>query len=211
MLIDKLVVGALGANCYIIADDKVEESPAIIVDPGGEVDRIIAKIQSHALNVKYIILTHGHGDHIGAVEQLRKMTSAEVLIHHLDEPMLYDPHLNLSDTYSGPEITFHPDKTIGDDSTLSIGNIKITIIHTPGHTKGGICLYIESEKVLITGDTLFYGSIGRTDLPGGNHKDIIQSILVKLMKLPDDVVVYPGHGSSTNIKFERNKNPFLQG
>ena len=207
MILERLAVGSYAANCYIIADQDTKE--AIVVDPGGEADRIYKKIESKMLDVKYIVLTHGHGDHIGAVEQLKKLTSAKVLIHHDDGELLEDASMNLTINMNGPDVAFKADETIGDDTKLTIGKHTCEVIHTPGHTKGGICLYFKASKILFSGDTLCYGSIGRTDLYGGNHKQMISAIKDKLLVLEDDVTVYPGHGASTTIGFERKKNPFL--
>ena len=209
MLLEKLAVGAYAANCFIIGDE--ESRVGIVIDPGGEAERIFKKTESMALKIETIILTHGHGDHIGAIETLKKLTGAVVLCHHEEAEMLLEPSLNLTQNMNGPAVSVKVDKTIGDGDVVSFGKYKIKILHTPGHTTGGICLLLDREKVLFSGDTLFYGSIGRSDLPGGSHRQLISSILNKLMALDDAVTVYPGHGASTTIGFERRKNPFLQG
>lgn len=209
MLFEKVTVGSYATNCYILADEETKE--AIVVDPGSEPDRILSKIEKNDLKVKHIVLTHAHGDHIGAIKEIKAATGAEILLHHDEAYMLENASKNFSKAIQGKEVSILADKTIGEGDKLTIGNIKIEVIHTPGHTFGGICLYVPTEKILITGDTLFYGSVGRSDLEGGNHKQLIQGIIEKIMKLDDSVTVYPGHGSTTSIGFERRKNPFIQG
>ena len=209
MLIDRISVGAYAANCYILADE--ETLDAVVIDPGAESARILERIQNKKLNVSTIILTHGHGDHIGGVAALKEKTGAKVVIHHDDAEMLGDATQNLTAGMSGPRVTVEADKTIDERDEIVFGKHHIKILHTPGHTTGGICLYLPEEKVVFTGDTLFYGSVGRTDLGKGNHRQLIKSIIEKLMTLNDEVIVYPGHGASTSIGFERRKNPFIQG
>lgn len=209
MLLEKLAVGSYAANCYILADEISKE--AIVVDPGAEPDRILSKLKKHDFKTVAIVLTHAHGDHIGAVPELKKATGADVILHHDEAYMLKDASKNLSAGIHGKPVEIKADRTIGDGDVLKVGSIEIKILHTPGHTFGGICLYVPAEKVLITGDTLFYGSVGRSDLEGGNHKQLIRGILDKIMVLDDIVSIYPGHGASSSVGFERRKNPFIQG
>lgn len=206
MQIIKLEVGALGTNCYIVWCDQTRE--AVIIDPGGDAASIMAQVDGEKLSVKYIINTHGHADHIGAVAKIKQVTGAPVLIHSADADMLTSSSRNLS-TYMGPGITCEPaDRTIKEGDIIKFGTESLTVLETPGHTPGGICL--KGEAVVFSGDTLFAESIGRTDFPGGSYSQLIQHIRQKLMSLPDDYTVYPGHGPETTIGWERKMNPFIQ-
>lgn len=206
MIIKRLQAGVYAANCYLVIDENTKD--AFIVDPGGDADDIINIIKQEALNVKGIVLTHGHGDHIGGVIQLKKSLNVDIYIHELDEDMVKDAAINLSSAMPGEDVAFKPDVLLKDNDILELGLSEVKIAHTPGHTKGGICLIMEGS--VITGDTLFKGSMGRTDLYGGDYDTIIDSIVTKLMVLPDDFIVYSGHGVPTTIGEEKKKNPFIR-
>ena len=184
-------------NCYIIKDEETNE--LMVIDPGGETNKIIDMINILEGNLKYIYLTHCHGDHIGAVEELRNKKSGKVLIHSDDYEGLKKPEINLTGFMSELPISIEADARVNDGDLLHVGNIEFRVIHTPGHTKGGSSLYSEKEQMLFSGDTLFKGMWGRTDLPTSSFEDIMKSINDKLLVLPDDTVVYPGHGIITKI------------
>lgn len=189
-------------NCYIVFDQESKET--MVVDPAGDVDRIIEMINILQGNLKYIFLTHCHGDHIAGVKELREKMGGKVLIHRLDAEGLNNKEINLTEFMDGlPEIEIDADSRLDDGDLIHVGNLEFKVIHTPGHTKGGCSLYLESEKLLFSGDTLFRGTWGRTDLPTSDFRDIISSIINKLLVLPDDTIVYPGHGKSTMIENEK--------
>lgn len=199
-------VGALGANCYILWDIKTMEG--IIVDPGSEASKIIGVVKKNKLSIKYIINTHGHYDHIGANQELKSKLGAEILVHEADGPLLESPMMNLSFLKPAIRNVQHtPDRLLKEGDIITVGAISLEVIHTPGHTQGSICLL--GDNFILTGDTLFEGSIGRTDLPGGSYDDIHASLKDKLQTLSDDLVVYPGHGPATTIGQEKLNNPFL--
>lgn len=188
-------------NCYIIQEEKSKET--MVIDPGGEPEKILKMLDVLNAKVKYIYLTHCHGDHIGAVTQIKKHYGGKILIHRFDAKGLEDDSISL-ESYIGMEnIELEPDSRVDDDDLIHIGNLQFKIIHTPGHTRGGSCVYCEKENLIFTGDTLFRGTWGRTDLPTGSLEDIMNSIVKKLMVLPDNTIVYPGHGKSTMIKEEK--------
>jgi len=206
MIFKRLQTGVYAVNCYIIADDKTKE--AIVVDPGGDLDDIASVIQKEELQVKYILLTHGHGDHIGALADLKQITGALVGIHAKDADMLADPAKNLSVQTSGTAIAITADLLLEDGQKLTFGEETVTVIHTPGHTRGGVCFRI--DDFIISGDTLFRASVGRSDLHGGNHEQLVKSIKTKLFTLPDKTDVYPGHGAASTIAYEKKANPYVR-
>lgn len=205
MKVVRIPAGIYAANCYLVYSENNKE--AIVIDPGGDVDDIIAQIENLGLDIKYIILTHGHGDHIGGVRELKKYKNVPVAIHKDDEDLLNDGEKNLSSIMAMGTIEETADILLNEGDKIHFGNLTGKIIHTPGHTPGGIT--IEIDNGLFTGDTLFAGSIGRTDLLGGCFENIISSIKNKLLIYPDDTIVYPGHGPTSTIEKEKRFNPFL--
>lgn len=205
MKIIRHVAGALGVNCYIVYSEEARE--AIVVDPGGDANGILRIIEEKDLKVKYIVLTHGHGDHIGAVKDLKEELKAPVLIHEADGEMLEDANKNLSVMMPMGAVEIKADGLLKDGDIIEFGGIEGEIIHTPGHTPGSIC--IKLDDYLISGDTLFKSSVGRTDFPGGSFDEIIKSIKEKLLVLGDYVQVLPGHGEASTIQYEKFYNPFL--
>lgn len=205
MILEGFPVGSMEANCYILGCPETKE--AAVVDPGAEGGRIMRRLEQLGLKCRYIILSHGHADHIGALGQVREATGSKVLIHRQDGDMLTSPGRNLS-LYMGASLHFAPaDRLLEDQDTISVGKLTLRILHTPGHTPGSIC--IQSGDVLITGDTLFAGSVGRSDFPGGNHQQLIRSIKEKLLVLPPQTRVLPGHGPASTIGEENKYNPFF--
>lgn len=188
-------------NCYIVKDEETEET--MVIDPGGEINKIIEMLDILNTKLKYIYLTHCHADHIGAVTELKNKKGGKILIHRDDAEGLNDENINLSQCINMGEIELEADSRIDDGDLIHLGDLEFKVIHTPGHTKGGSSLYCEKEELLFSGDTLFRGAWGRTDLPTSSFEDIISSITNKLLVLPDETIVYPGHGKSTLIKEER--------
>lgn len=204
-MIEGRAVGMMGANCYIFACDETKQ--AVIIDPGAEGSLIYRWVSAKGAKVEYILLTHGHVDHIGAVNELKELLGAKVGIHAGDAGMLVDGRQNLS-SYFGPEIRMQPaDFLLQDEQVLKIGNEEITVFATPGHSPGSVC-FLTSQGIF-TGDTLFAGSIGRTDFPGGSLDQLLQGVEEKLLVLPDDTKVFAGHGEMTTIGREKRENPFL--
>lgn len=206
MKFETLPLGIYQANCYVIYNEETKETA--VIDPGGDFEELKNYIDANKLTVKYIILTHAHGDHIGALRELKTYTDAPVCIHDGDNFMLQNSKKNYSVEIGCKKVELEGDILLEDGRVLELGNTKLNILHTPGHSKGSIC--IKCEDSLFSGDTLFAHSIGRTDLEGGSYEEIINSIKNKLMILPDETKVYPGHGSSTTIGEEKYRNPFLK-
>ncbi len=188
-------------NCYIIHDEETKET--MVIDPAGEVDKIVDMLNILNAKVKYILLTHCHGDHIGGVNELRERVGGTILVHRKCEEHLNNQDIMLTEYIGMEHVILNDVRRVDDKDLLHLGNIEMEIIHTPGHTNGGISLYCREHKMLFSGDTLFRGTWGRTDLPTGSLQDIMDSIVNKLLVLPDDTLVYPGHGVSTIIKEEK--------
>jgi glyoxylase-like metal-dependent hydrolase (beta-lactamase superfamily II) len=201
-------VGPLQCNCSVIGDEQTRE--AMVIDPGDQIDDILDILRQEKLTLKQIVITHAHIDHVGGAMKLKAATGAPILMNQNDQALLKMLDVQASWVGMRPPGAVQVDETIGEGSVLKIGNISGSVIHTPGHTEGSICLYLPQEKKLIAGDTLFAGSIGRTDLPGGSFEKIMKSIHGQVLALPDDTVVVPGHGPMTTIGEERESNPFLQ-
>ena len=206
MLIKRMPLGCYGANSYILTCEDTKES--VVVDPGGESEDTIKAITDGNLDLKYIILTHGHGDHIGAVLDLKEKYNVPVLIHEDDEQLINDSDKNLSSQLPMKDTSFKSDRQLKDGDVVKFGNVELEVIHTPGHSPGCICL--KSGKDILTGDTLFRGSIGRTDLYGSSsQEELVKGVKEKIMIYEDDVNLHSGHGVESTIDFERKNNPFL--
>lgn len=201
-------VGPLQCNCSVIGDETTHE--AMVIDPGDEIERVLEIVKRHNLTVKQIVVTHAHIDHVGGAAKLKRATGAPILLNQNDTALL--KMLGVQAAWIGmatPEKATI-DQSLGDGDSVKTGNIVANVLHTPGHTEGSVCLYLPSEQKLIAGDTLFAGSIGRTDLPGGSFQKIMNSLHQRVLALPDETVVVPGHGPLTTIGEERVSNPFLQ-
>jgi glyoxylase-like metal-dependent hydrolase (beta-lactamase superfamily II) len=217
MKVDRLVLGEFETNCYVVRNS-VQATDCLIIDTGLDVQALPAFLDRHKLTPAAVILTHGHIDHIAGVDALRgKFPTLSTYIHKLDAELLTDSVGNLSfmtDSTCSPQAgsdfsTNGADCLVDEGDTIDKAGIKLRIIHTPGHTPGGICLYAEQDGIVFVGDTLFADSVGRTDFPGGNMRQLIEGIKTKLLILPDETVVYPGHGPETTIGGEKANNPFL--
>jgi len=207
MIRETLAVGLLGCNCTMLGDEESRE--AIVVDPGYDIPRILAVLAKHQLTVKQIVVTHAHIDHIASALDLKQITGAPILYSQADLPLVA-----MMDMQAGwlnlavPEV-MPPDHSPADGEQVSVRGIEATVLHTPGHTEGSLCLHVPAANLLLAGDTLFAGGVGRTDLPGGNTEKLLGSIRERLLPLPDATQVIPGHGPATTIARERATNPFL--
>ena len=208
MILETFPVGLPQCNCTLLGDETTGE--AMVIDPGDNIPQILARLARHGLTLKQIVVTHAHIDHVGGALQLKQQTGAPILLNQQDLPLL--EMMEMQAGWLGvqtPEVA-PPDASAEDYLVVGLENYPAQVLHTPGHTPGSICLHFAPQKLLIAGDTLFAGSIGRTDLPGGDFKTIIRSIRDRLLPLPEDTRVIPGHGSVTTIGQERESNPFLQ-
>jgi hydroxyacylglutathione hydrolase len=186
----KLIVGPYQTNCYILACKETMEG--VVIDPGDEVFRIVKEISRNGIQVRSILITHGHVDHIGGAAELKRITKAPILIHPSDAPAL----------------RFPPDRTLQEGVEIQVGTYTLSVIHTPGHSPGGVCFI--APGAVFTGDTLFAGSVGRTDFPAGSHEDLVAGVRRKIFPLGDDLRIYPGHGPPSTIGHEKRTNPFFQ-
>jgi hydroxyacylglutathione hydrolase len=207
MIHEILPVGPLQCNCSVIGDDVSRE--AIVIDPGDDVADVLAIVQKHNLKVQQIIITHAHIDHVGGAKKLKAATGAAILLNQNDYALLKMLDVQAAWVGMASPGKVEIDQSVGQADKIRVGSLSADVLHTPGHTQGSVCLYFPLEKKLIAGDTLFAGSIGRTDLPGGSFEKIIRSLQEKVLALPDDTTVIPGHGELTTIGEERESNPFL--
>ncbi len=209
MRIEHLTLGAYETNCYVLRDGETSRD-CLVIDPGLDADRLIDFLEERDLNPVAVVLTHGHIDHIAGVAAMRDtFPDVKVSIHESDAEMLREPHANLS-AMSGMAFSTRPqDVSLKDGDIIEQVGVKLLVLHTPGHTPGGICLYSQADGVAFVGDTLFAGSVGRTDFPGGSTYQLLNSVKEKLFTLPGETKVYPGHGPPTTIMHEKKHNPFF--
>jgi hydroxyacylglutathione hydrolase len=208
MIIETFPVGPLQCNCTILGDEQAGE--AIVIDPGDEVSRIHRRLTELGLKLKQILVTHAHIDHVGGALKLKRLTGAPILMNENDLPLLKIMEMQAGWLGIATPETAPPDDLLTDGLSVGLESCPAQVIHTPGHTQGSVCLHFVPLKLLVAGDTLFAGSVGRTDLPGGDYDQIIQSIESRLLPLPDETKVLPGHGPATTIGAERKSNPFLR-
>ena len=204
--IGRMVVGAVQTNCYFLQNTDTNE--VVVVDPGAKGERIYEELTSRGYTIKAVLLTHGHFDHVMGADAIRKAADVKVYLGELDGKLIENADLNVSAMFGTP-YTMKADILVKDGEEFELAGIKMKVIHTPGHTAGGVCYYLEEEKILVCGDTLFAESVGRTDFPTSSSRDLVTAIRKKLFTLPEDVYVYPGHGPTTTIGYEKENNPFV--
>ena len=207
MRINRLVVGPVSTNCYIVINENTKE--ALIIDPGEGAKKIIEKIKEEGLSTKAILLTHGHFDHMMAVNELVQEFRVEVYIGEKEVELLKDPMQNCSGSMICQPYIVRADKMLRDKDVLEIAGFTIEVLYTPGHTIGGVCYCFREDNVLFSGDTIFQASVGRSDLPTGNGRQLEESIREKIFTLPDDMQIFPGHGDSTIVSYEKKYNPYV--
>ncbi|BCL60545.1 MBL fold metallo-hydrolase [Desulfomarina profundi] len=208
MKVKQMIVGSMAVCCYIISCEKTKK--AAIIDPGGDEDKILAEAENLGVSIEYIIVTHGHPDHVCGNRKIQEATGAKIIMHRADAQFFDKPEVKNYFSMLGMEPSPSPDILVEDGDIIELGEEKLEVMHTPGHTPGGMCLYNSPD--VITGDTLFVGGLGRTDFPGGSHEELLNSIRTKLLVLPDETIVWPGHGyggSRSTIGEEKVSNPFL--
>jgi glyoxylase-like metal-dependent hydrolase (beta-lactamase superfamily II) len=206
MILKELVVGPFGSNCFIVGSEAEKEG--MIIDPGADTDAIVKAVSELGLSIALVVATHNHIDHVGALGPVVDAVGARYAIHEADvEGMTPEMFARMFGIAADGKAPPQPDMLLHDGDVIEVGDLKFTVLHTPGHTRGGISLL--GDGVVFSGDTLFNFGIGRTDLPGGDYNTLIKSIVTRIMQLPDETVVYPGHGPSTTVGMERRRNPFL--
>lgn len=208
MIVKQIIVGSMAVCCYIVACEKTKK--CAVIDPGGDEDRILSEVELHGYTVEYIIATHGHPDHVCGNKKIQEATGAKIIMHSADAEFFERDEVKHYFSMLGLEPSPPTDIKVQEGDKINLGEEVMEVIHTPGHTPGGMCLYNSPD--LITGDTLFVGGLGRTDFPGGSHQELLDSIRKKLLVLPEDTVVWPGHGyggSQSTIGIEKTSNPFL--
>lgn len=204
--IGRMVVGAVQTNCYFLQNTDTNE--VLVIDPGDKGKKIYEELTGRGLKIQAVLLTHGHFDHVMGVDEIRNLAGVSVYLGEHEEKLISNADLNVSAMFGTPYTT-KVDVLVKDGEVLELAGMKIKVIHTPGHTCGGVCYYLEEEGILICGDTLFLESVGRTDFPTSSSRELTESVHEKLFTLPDDVYVYPGHGPTTTIEHEKTNNPFL--
>ncbi len=204
--VESLAVGPLEVNCYILGCAVTKE--AVLIDPAGDAHLIEDEVSRLEAKITAILLTHGHYDHLGAVSEMKAKYGCPIMIHRLDADCLTNPMLNLSALTGDALVCPKADRLLEDGDSIRVGNLEMKVLHTPGHTRGSICFLL--ENMIFGGDLLFYGSIGRTDLPGGSFEEIEKSISKRIYSLPEDWIIYPGHGEPTSVGFEKKHNAFVR-